>query len=113
MSEPAGSSLNVTGSSSATVSAEEASKLLVIRRRDFFDIIRKDHAIAVKLLWSFLGVLTERLRATNRELGEAREKIEAEDLPDALLTTEPDFEGDLRAARTEAPPPPHGPTDVE
>ena len=91
---------------SASVSAEEKSQLLVIRRRDFFDIIRKDHAIAVKLLWSFLGVLTERLRATNRELGEAREKIEAEDLTDALLTTEPDFEGDLRTARTEAPPPP-------
>lgn len=76
---------------SASVSAEERSQLLVIRRRDFFDIIRKDHAIAVKLLWSFLGVLTERLRATNRELGEAREKIEAEDLTDALLATEPDF----------------------
>jgi serine/threonine protein phosphatase PrpC/CRP-like cAMP-binding protein len=75
---------------SASVSADEPSKLLVIRRRDFFDIIRKDHAIAVKLLWSFLGVLTERLRATNRELGEAREKIEAEDLTDALLATEPE-----------------------
>jgi serine/threonine protein phosphatase PrpC/CRP-like cAMP-binding protein len=97
---------------SASVSAEEKSKLLVIRRRDFFDIIRKDHAIAVKLLWSFLGVLTERLRATNRELGEAREKIEAEDLTDALLTTEPDFENDLRTARTEAPPPPD-PADSE
>ncbi len=75
---------------SASVTADEPSKLLVIRRRDFFDIIRKDHAIAVKLLWSFLGVLTERLRATNRELGEAKEKIEAEDLTDALLTTEPE-----------------------
>jgi serine/threonine protein phosphatase PrpC/CRP-like cAMP-binding protein len=72
---------------SASVSADEPSKLLVIRRRDFFDIIRKDHAIAVKLLWSFLGVLTERLRVTNRELGEAREKIEAEDLSEDLLAT--------------------------
>lgn len=77
---------------SASVSADEPSKVLVIRRRDFFDIIRKDHAIAVKLLWSFLGVLTERLRNTSRELGEAREKIEAEDLTDALLTTEPEPE---------------------
>jgi serine/threonine protein phosphatase PrpC/CRP-like cAMP-binding protein len=70
---------------SASVAADEPSKVLAVRRRDFFDIIRKDHAIAVKLLWSFLGVLTDRLRATNRELGEAREKIEAEDLTDALL----------------------------
>lgn len=76
---------------SASVSAEEPSKLLVIRRRDFFDIIRKDHAIAVKLLWSFLGVLTERLRTTNRELGEAREKMEAEELTEALLAPEPDL----------------------
>jgi CRP-like cAMP-binding protein len=58
---------------SADVKAIETSSLLSIRRREFFDIVRKDHAIAVKLLWSFLGVLTERLRNTSRELGEARE----------------------------------------
>ena len=58
---------------SADVMAIEESSLLSIRRREFFDIIRKDHGIAVKLLWSFLGVLTERLRNTSRELGEARE----------------------------------------
>ena len=66
---------------SASVSADEPSKLLVIRRRDFFDIIRKDHEIAVKLLWSFLGVLTERLRATNRELGEAKDLGQAPEEP--------------------------------
>jgi len=73
---------------SASVSADEPSKLLVIRRRDFFDIIRKDHAIAVKLLWSFLGVLTERLRTTNLQLGEKKDQtIEpGGDLTDALLT---------------------------
>lgn len=74
---------------SAAISADEPTKLLVIRRRDFFDIVRKDHAIAVKLLWSFLGVLTERLRTANRELGEAKEKIEQggddDSLSDALL----------------------------
>jgi CRP-like cAMP-binding protein len=58
---------------SADILAVEESALLSIRRREFFDIIRKDHDIAVKLLWSFLGVLTERLRNTSRELGEARE----------------------------------------
>jgi serine/threonine protein phosphatase PrpC/CRP-like cAMP-binding protein len=59
---------------SADVVAAEPSSLLAIKRRDFFDIIRKDHPIAVKLLWSFLGVLTERLRNTSRELGAAREQ---------------------------------------
>ena len=70
---------------SADVRAIEASSLLTIRRRDFFDIIRKDHAIAVKLLWSFLGVINERLRNTSRELGEAREGKRAPDLADSIL----------------------------
>lgn len=60
---------------SASVTASEASKLMIMRRRDFFDIVRKDHDVAVKLLWSFLGVLTERLRRTSRELGDARDQI--------------------------------------
>ena len=58
---------------SADIVAAEPSSLLSIKRRDFFDIIRRDHPIAVKLLWSFLGVLTERLRNTSRELGAARD----------------------------------------
>jgi len=73
---------------SASVSADDASKLLVIRRRDFFDIIRKDHDVAVKLLWSFLGVLTDRLRNTSRELGEARERLSMEDIAGALGATD-------------------------
>jgi CRP-like cAMP-binding protein len=60
---------------SASVSSEGASKLMVMKRRDFFDIVRKDHDVAVKLLWAFLGVLTERLRNTSRDLGEAREQL--------------------------------------
>jgi serine/threonine protein phosphatase PrpC/CRP-like cAMP-binding protein len=60
---------------SASVTSEEASKLMVMRRRDFFDIVRKDHDVAVKLLWAFLGVLTERLRRTSRDLGDARDQI--------------------------------------
>jgi serine/threonine protein phosphatase PrpC/CRP-like cAMP-binding protein len=60
---------------SASVKAAEPTKLMVLRRRDFFDIVRKDHDVAVKLLWSFLGVLTERLRRTSRDLGDARDQI--------------------------------------
>jgi CRP-like cAMP-binding protein len=70
---------------SATVTATEDSKLLAIKRRDFFDMIRKDHDVAVKLLWSFLGVLAQRLRNTSRELGQAREALAAEDLTVELL----------------------------
>jgi serine/threonine protein phosphatase PrpC/CRP-like cAMP-binding protein len=66
---------------SASITSEEDSKLMVLRRRDFFDIVRKDHDVAVKLLWAFLGVLTERLRRTSRDLGDARDQI-------ALLSSE-------------------------
>ncbi len=62
---------------SAAVSADIPSKLMVLHRRDFFDIVRKDHDVAVKLLWAFLGVLTDRLRTTSRDLGTAREQITA------------------------------------
>jgi len=70
---------------SASVSALEPSKLLTIRRRDFFDLIRKHHDIAVKLLWSFLGELSTRLRSTSRDLGDAREQLAAEGLPSGLI----------------------------
>jgi serine/threonine protein phosphatase PrpC len=69
---------------SASVTADEPSKLLVLRRRDFFEIIRKDHDIAVKLLWSFLGELTERLRQTSQALGKQREK-EVADLTEEMF----------------------------
>ena len=65
---------------SASVTAVVDSRLLAIRRRDFFDMIRKDHDVAVKLLWSFLGVLAKRLRTTSHELGQAREMLAAEDM---------------------------------
>ncbi|MBK8170116.1 MAG: Stp1/IreP family PP2C-type Ser/Thr phosphatase [Sandaracinaceae bacterium] len=73
---------------SASVSADDPTKLLVIRRRDFYEIIRKDPPVAVKLLWSFVGVLTERLRNTSRELGEAREQAALEDITDEIFPIE-------------------------
>lgn len=71
---------------SASVSSQGESRLIIMRRRHFFDIIRKDHDVAVKLLWSFLGVLTERLRNTSRELGDARERLTMQELSDQLLS---------------------------
>ena len=46
--------------------------MLCLRRRDFFDILRKEAPLAVKLLWSFTQVLTERLRKTTAELSVSR-----------------------------------------
>src|SRR5690606_8885296 len=54
---------------SASVVSEGESEMMVVRRPEFFEILRKEHQLAVKLLWQFLGVLADRLADTNRELG--------------------------------------------
>lgn len=65
---------------SATVVSDLDSELMVVRRSDFFEILRSEHQLAVKLLWQFLTVLGDRLDETNRELGQAREELQAEDV---------------------------------
>jgi len=46
-------------------------RLAVMRRKDFYDIIRKEPELAVKLLWSFVQVLGVRLRKTTSDLSDA------------------------------------------
>ena len=45
---------------SATALALSHSELIAIRRSDFFEILRKEHELAEKLLWQFVGVLADR-----------------------------------------------------
>ncbi len=66
---------------SATVTAREATRLLVVQRRSFYTLIRKEPVLAVKLLWSFVQVLSRRLRETNEALSGARTALENRDLP--------------------------------
>jgi serine/threonine protein phosphatase PrpC/CRP-like cAMP-binding protein len=61
---------------SATAVAVDDVKALVIQRRQFYDVMRRDPVMAVKLMWSFIQVLSTRLRLTNRELLSARETID-------------------------------------
>jgi len=65
---------------SATVHAEGPCELITIRRSDFFEILRKEHELAVKLLWQFLGVLADRLDQTSKDLHSARAELQAEDI---------------------------------
>ena len=65
---------------SATVHAIGAAELIAIRRADFFEILRKEHEIAVKMLWQFLGVLADRLDQTSSELRHAKQELAAEDI---------------------------------
>jgi len=64
---------------SASVVSKGSSELMVIRRAEFFEILRQEHQLAVKLLWQFLGVLSNRFAETSQELGEAKEGVEVED----------------------------------
>jgi serine/threonine protein phosphatase PrpC len=66
---------------SATITARDATRLLVVQRRSFYTLIRKEPVLAVKLLWSFVQVLSRRLRETNEALSGARTALESRDLP--------------------------------
>jgi PPM family protein phosphatase len=79
---------------SATVVSDGPSELMLIRRTEFFEILRKEHQLAVKLLWQFLGVLADRLADTSRELGAAKEELAAEDITNEIF--EEDDEGDRK-----------------
>jgi CRP-like cAMP-binding protein len=80
---------------SASATAEEDSRALMLRRRDFYEIIRKEPVLATKLLWSFVQVLTERLRKTTADLSGARLEAQAVDLSEDVL-----FEGGEDGRRT-------------
>lgn len=59
---------------SASVRARTDANLLVMRREEFFGLIRSEPVIASKLLWSFVQVLSTRLRETNQALQGARKE---------------------------------------
>ena len=59
---------------SADVTATSETKLLKITRKDFFEVIRKESVLASKLLWSFLQVLSDRLRKSNKEISSTQEE---------------------------------------
>jgi serine/threonine protein phosphatase PrpC len=73
---------------SASATAEERSRVLILRRREFYEIIRKDPPLSVKLLWSFVQVLAERLRKTTADLSGARQEATATDLTDDVFFDE-------------------------
>ncbi len=75
---------------SATVTAVGDAELIAIRRADFFEILRKEHEIAVKMLWQFLGVFADRLDQTSSELHDAKRELAAEDVTSDIFPVEVD-----------------------
>jgi PPM family protein phosphatase len=76
---------------SATVTAVQASKLISFERKDFFELLRSEERIAVKLLWQLLLEATERLESTTAALRGARDELEAEDVTDFVIETDDPF----------------------
>ncbi len=76
------------GPRSVSATAEERSRVLTLRRREFYQIIRKDPPLSVKLLWSFVQVLADRLRKTTEDLSGARLEADALDMTDNVLFDE-------------------------
>lgn len=62
---------------SATVRAVLPTRVLIVRKADIMNLMRKESVLAVKLLWSFVQVLSQRLRAANTELSEALQELTA------------------------------------
>ena len=60
---------------SATVRALEPTRVMAIARGDLMQLMKREPLLAVKMLWSFVQVLSDRLRATNDELSEARQEL--------------------------------------
>ncbi len=75
---------------SATITAKESTRLLVVQRRSFYTLIRKEPVLAVKLLWSFVQVLSRRLRETNEQLSGARSQLDT--MRDVPFVSIDDFE---------------------
>jgi CRP-like cAMP-binding protein len=73
---------------SASATAEGGARLIIIRRKDFYDIIRNESKLSVKLLWSFVQVLTQRLRKTTADLSGARQEASLPDMTDDALFDE-------------------------
>lgn len=92
---------------SADAIAADDSWLLLLPRSAFYDLMRKNPTLAVKLLWSFIKALTIRLRLTTSELSLVKklfysvspddvEQLPTEWLPpDELKTAPRDDSGEL------------------
>lgn len=53
---------------SADIVAAEDARVLAIRRRDFFVLLRRERGLAVKILWGLCRLLNARLRTTSEKL---------------------------------------------
>ncbi len=87
---------------SATVLATQPTRALTLARRAFFNLVKTEPVLSSKLLWSFVQVLSHRLRATNEALAATRNDT----LP--LIAVDLHPTGELGIAPTSVDPPLEG-----
>lgn len=76
---------------SASATAVESTHMLVLPRRKFYVLLRKEPQLAVKLLWNFLQVLSGRLRQANEFL-HTKDAFASDDTdPGGTTPTRPSF----------------------
>lgn len=63
---------------SASVVATSKVNLLIMRRDEFFSLIRAEPVIATKLLWSFVQVMSGRLRETSEQLKGVKAELDTD-----------------------------------
>jgi serine/threonine protein phosphatase PrpC len=83
---------------SASATALTDGKLLIITRDDFFEILRKEAPLAVKLLWSFVQELSTRLRQTNLDLVALHDDVVEVEEVEELEEVEDEPEPELHSA---------------
>jgi PPM family protein phosphatase len=84
---------------SATVTATEDTSAISIDRDSLLKLMRRDSLLAVKLLWSFVQVLSERLRNTNEALTTLNTEL------DQIRTRATDPQLEPLAPKKSGPPP--------
>jgi hypothetical protein len=55
----------------SAIATADGTRLVVIHRKDFYDMIKREPGSAVKMLWAFVQVLGQRLRKTTADLSDA------------------------------------------
>ncbi len=85
---------------SATVVAAEDTSAISIDRESLLKLMRRDSLLAVKLLWSFVQVLSERLRNANEALTDLHQELDTV----RPRTTEPSLDKLERPGSSGLPP---------
>ena len=86
---------------SATVVAVDDTSAISIDRDSLLKLMRRDSLLAVKLLWSFVQVLSERLRNTNDALTDLKQELDVV----RARTTEPMLDVPVKGTSSGGPPP--------